>query len=376
MKKINYYLLLSLAIAGLSQIAQAEEFKYQGITVNVSADKMVPVISVSRPNHSEKLLIEVIEAPPRVVIDIPKYRIASNKSFQATDTSVISGARFGVHPDKTRLVLDLVKDLSTPSITSSGSKTTITFGAKTMSQPSAHAASKLVPTSTPIELKRLPLPVSAATAAPTALPKDGLEPDSAADVKVEDAPSPEATEVPTVAPTATSRHTESPRPAAKATPQETLTPPTPTSAPATPEPTPKSEPIKAVPETTPSNPAASANITSLPVQVTPKSGKVLNGFDFVLLGDQQSPVIKINLGERAEFRLAKADTRTYAITLPGFQLAGKHLALPQFPTKDFIGFSMVKAAEVGSGVEVTIGVDPGVRLTAFADGQSILVKLP
>jgi hypothetical protein len=51
-----------------------------------------------------------LDSPPRYVIDLYGYWATSGKLGPVKNTSLISGIRFGVHPDKMRVVIDLTEE--------------------------------------------------------------------------------------------------------------------------------------------------------------------------------------------------------------------------------------------------------------------------
>jgi hypothetical protein len=367
MTKANRFLYLTFVFGLALQSAWAEEIKYQGLKLAINNRNGGTQITLDRPSAKQSVLVERIENPTRLIIDIPSFKIGGNRTFQVNDSQVIAAARFGVHPDKTRIVLDVRPEAAAQTNLKvsgeSGKRIVVGFGEVTSAKTKD---SRPVPT--PIELKKITSetlakaekPEASPSLAPSVVPATPSEttPEIEAEATSQ-TPEPEGTINEEAAPIAS--------PTLEATPLPTeIETPTPLPAP------------KVVPTARQTPPAAKElNARSeTKVKTVPVSGKMLTGLDFAFLGDQQSPVLKIALGERTEFRLSKTDTKFYTIVIPGFGVAGKHLLLPFFPPKDFVGFSVVTAKETLAGLEIAIGVDPGVRLTAFADSNSILVKLP
>lgn len=358
MTKAKGFLYLTFVFGMVLQSTWAEEISYQGLKLAVNDNKDGTKISVERLKSKAAVTVERIDNPTRLVIDVPGHKIGGNRTFTLADSRFIAAARFGVHPDKTRIVLDVRPELSEiPSFKVTGESTRKTLLILGNEPPAKTKSAKVV--ATPIELKRIsPKTLNTDSTATEPIP-------TATPTVLQDEPELQPVDQPTATPTAkanpTHKPTELPTPAP--TPEPTALP--------TPEPTAKAI---ATPKSTPSS--AKTTAASSEHRPKPAKGKILYEIDFAYLGDQQSPVLKIALGERTEFRLAKTDTKFYTITVPGFGVAGKHLLLPFFPPKDFVGFSVVAAKETSAGIEISIGVDPGVRLMAFADGNSILVKVP
>jgi hypothetical protein len=100
----------------------------------------------------------------------------------------------------------------------------------------------------------------------------------------------------------------------------------------------------------------------------------VTGFEFEYAKSDRLPMIRIKLSERIEFKFSKVDDRLFKITIPEGGVASPALKLPQFPPHDFIGFTYFKAATTSTGLEISIGVERGIRINAFAQDSDILVK--
>jgi hypothetical protein len=76
-----------------------------------------------------------------------------------------------------------------------------------------------------------------------------------------------------------------------------------------------------------------------------------------------------------EFKVSKIDVNLYAIEIPDTTLSTETLSLPQFPPHDFLGFTYIEGAKTTGGVVVRIGVERGARISAFAQGSDIVVRM-
>ena len=102
-------------------------------------------------------------------------------------------------------------------------------------------------------------------------------------------------------------------------------------------------------------------------------GRIVQRVSFEIRAAEHIPTICLTASQRGEFKLARADDRSFELTLPGYALANASLALPQFPTDDFAGITFVQLRGSPEGVIARIGVDRGIRLGAvWSDNQILL----
>lgn len=79
--------------------------KQIGIEVNHNpgVDTVALKVGASAPRYT----VQLIENPPRLVLDIESVVSRSNRSIPTKTLEFVSGVRIGAHPDKSRIVLDL-----------------------------------------------------------------------------------------------------------------------------------------------------------------------------------------------------------------------------------------------------------------------------
>lgn len=255
----------------------------------------------------------ILHDPVRVVIDIPSAITGTkNKTITGTGSQILTSVRIGSHPDKTRIVLDLQAQ---------------TKPAVSVERQAEFAVVKVLLGAAVTSIG--PTPLSTTAPKPLATPAVVIP----------------GTATPTIIPTAAS--TPSPSPA-----------PTETSAPtATPFPT-----------VTPSQ------TTPVPTLPPISSNTRISGLNFEYAGSERSPAIRINLDVRSEFKLSKTGEKTYTLSVPQASLGAPGLALAQYPPHDFIGFTFLQAQRKGEDVELTIGVERGIRITAVAQERDIVIR--
>jgi hypothetical protein len=93
-----------------------------------------------------------------------------------------------------------------------------------------------------------------------------------------------------------------------------------------------------------------------------------------ITGKEHAPLVRIILNGRSEFSLTRKGDKLYVLALPHIKLGYDHLKLPQFPPRDFAGITVVSAAPVGDGSEVSVYVEQGVRIGAASHENEIWVR--
>lgn len=134
------------------------------------------------------------------------------------------------------------------------------------------------------------------------------------------------------------------------------------------------QPVESAPEVAETDPMRT-NSAPGSGSLLPKSGDqqlVDMKFDYQI--QDRAPLLRFVLVATSNFNLVKKDAKTYQLVLPQCGLKDGSLALPQFPPHDFVGFNMVQPEFDGNNTTITIGVDRGLRISAFARGNEIWVK--
>ena len=98
--------------------------------------------------------------------------------------------------------------------------------------------------------------------------------------------------------------------------------------------------------------------------------EIVFGYD----NTDSAPAAKIALTGRTEFKLSRKSDREYLLTISACKPAGDYLTLPQYPPRDFDGFTYLAAAGKNGAIEITVGVDRGTKLNAFAKDNELWLK--
>lgn len=251
-----------------------------------------------------------VDNPDRIVVDIAQTGIKLPKGTKTLADSCIRSVRFGAHADKTRIVLDRSDTACTHSEASSAKSFTI----------KVTPLNTVIPSPIPTAAPATPSPTTTPTVSPKASP----------------------TPIPTLIPTLTPAHTLTPSP----TSTPTITP--------QPEQTPTTEP------------------TQPSIETPTQQGKVLKEITFSHENDQT--IVMLSLSERTNFKLTRENPREYKITITDCSVGQQGLTLPQFPPNDMVGFTLVKATPGENKLEITIGVDDGMKASAVNKDSMIIVR--
>jgi len=270
------------------------------------------LVQIKTPGIGEASIFPLQE-PARIVIDLPANTAIATKNLTPRYNPWLAAVRIGSPPGKLRIVLELKSSAPTNFNIAKGSEALAIYILEAPAEPE-----KTSPPAGPGE-------TTASTATAT------LEP----------SPSPSPTPLP---PTAS---------------------PTPAASTATPEPAviaftaaPTVRPLETV----------SPSITAITAETTYK--QALTAIDF----DNVHPAFRLVLKTRPQFKLTKKDEHSYTLTISECSIIADHLKLPYFPPQNLVGFTHILARENPGGIEVTIGVERGIRISAVAKDSAIVVR--
>ncbi len=332
-------LIFSFDTGALAQHLKLLEHQGSGFSLSLSGDSQTVELNLTAkdlPAQSTSSSAEVsgtafaVENPWRIVMDLDGIAVRKNITLNAKDNPLVKSVRLGAHSDKLRIVVDLVQEKA-PVFSQSREGDTFRIVIKSESADilDVTAQSQL----SPVPESPTPSPVSKSPI-PSPLPTN--PPPSASPTQ----PEPSATATTTAA-------------------TATAVPPTATSAPVT---------------------AAPSRISNSPTPqidrslINSKANVSVRAIEFDYLGPQKLPIIKIELNKQSAFKLEKQDERTYALSIPESALAAEYLALAQFPPHDFVGFTHLACNGSPNGVTFKIGVERGVKVSAFSRENEVIIK--
>lgn len=278
-----------------------------------------------------------LDNPSRVVVDIGIARSSVRSSTTPLSGATLSGIRIGAHPDKIRIVFDLANAIEPKFLPNSAGSLRILLGRPKVI-PQVRGGQEVVPKTVAQAPTSSPTPTSTKTvvssATPTQLP---------------------APIVPTKLAVAT--------PTAIIVEEIAATP-----TPVPPTFTPTSAPTPTVTSIASAQPrkTKAVNLGSGAIAITSIA------FDYNPV--DKAPVIRVALSGRSEYKLSKRDERSFSLLLPDARLSNAGTGLPQFPPQDFNGLTFVLAAAKDNTVDISIGVERGIRVTAFVKDQEIWVR--
>ncbi len=316
------------------------------------------LLKISVPTDS-KINAFLLSDPPRLVVDFEGASVKKSENFSAPENGVIKQIRLGSHPDKLRVVVDLIKSTPPEYEWKAGKRQAIISfveGPAETAQPAAQPAIQPTATPIPIQPTAVPAQTTPAPASPT------TQPTPAAPAVQTGAPTTTPTLTPTVVqPTAAQDQAKGGAVAGAAVGQAAQLP---------------------LAQDDQASAEESEDLGDLEQRsVGPSPTKVpttfsIKGYKFEYMPDK-TPVLKIMLNKpRAQAQISKVDSETYKIDIKDCGVENEDLELPQFPPHDFVGFVMVVAETVGKNVEVSISVEEDIVLGTVVQENEIWVKKP
>jgi hypothetical protein len=282
--------------------------------------------------------VMLIDNPTRLVIDVPGVSSKSAENVSVKD-ALVSGLRIGVHPDKTRIVVD-IQGHYTPqyqiNALPDGAEVVFSFGV------SAHSDSA------DTSEESFTIQNHAADEEPT----PAVEPTPKPRPTVEPLPlhTPEAVPTPGKFIKQEFGNTGVPEetPAARQTPQQN------SSNPADDFDTDFDQPDR-------NNDAAAA--------------RTVTAIYYQTLNNTKVPAVAFDLKGEGPYSLKPIKSDLYELVLKSTRLAGKYLSLPQFPPDSFRGFSVIVARQEGADVHVKIYVEENTKLFPFISKGQLWLKV-
>jgi len=336
---------LLLARASVGWAAPLAQARTTGLRVSLeSSTTNTFKLKIDSLSGSEKLghriNVLVIENPTRLVVDVAGV---SSKAAQTVPVrnSKISALRIGVHPDKTRIVLDVGGDDAPEYEISEEGEIMFSFGGSAQKDENEDDLPR--PLATPkksVEIKELPN-LAPKKVQPEATPEPTPR-------IIEDKPNPDDSD-------------ELPAILKKKPPKEDdllddLDRSSESSSGAK------------------SSSAESSDDGSLDEEIPaitnqPGTGMV-KAIYYQTLSDTGAPAVTLDIDGLDSYSLNKRKPDLYELVIQNAHLSGKHLSLPQFPPDTFKGFSVIVAREEGGNVFLKIYVEENVKLFPFvAKGQ-------
>lgn len=355
--------------------AEAAPINTEHENIIISVDDEMSRITISTKNNSE-INAEYfdLDSPRRLIVDLRGETIRKNH-LRKIKSSLFSAIRFGAHTDRARIVFDSNK---------------LGLASYTISQYSNHLLIELNPAK-PATLMATPQAVKLekendATENPSNKNEE-LVPSTTSTPMQEKS---EATNTPT--PTIESTKTAKPTPeaatptsTASATAESVVTATASTSTPDVTNTAPSHEasvtttpaPLHdtATPETQAPQPSPVSTIVVTPTIEAANAATMVTGIMFEREGQMQSPIIRVSMNRRSEYRMSRLDEKFYKISIPNVHLAKPTFGLPQFPPQDFEGFALVSATDEARGIEIKVGVERNSKINVVTAENDILIRI-
>lgn len=301
--------------------------------------ELPPAKSISK----DKVKAFTLNQPTRLGIDLVGFPTLSS-AHQAVTHRIVSGVRFGGHPDKTRIVVDLLAS-ERPSfdVAVEGRIISINFSFNKALEVSTTTTKKSLSTLSP--LITAPNPVQ---------PVITQELTSTSRVTTTTAQrKPPSTAAPLItAPSITVAVTQAPL---TTKPQVTTT-------------------SVLMTTTTVATTTTTSTVKSSIDEQTVTAAPVISGIKFAKTDKDGAPAVSIRVSNLNPYVLSERKMNFYELFIPSATLEGKHLALPQFPPKGFEGFELFVATPKPEGVLIKIYAIGGYSLYPFRTQEGLWIK--
>ncbi len=351
--------------------------------LNVALDKVNNEYNLTverKKKGSSPLTVDAFSLanPTRLVIDIIGHRSPKSADYPLKK-DVISGVRFGVHKDKTRIVIDIDKTQEPYFNINklSGDKINVSFNFDTLSIPTTPTAE--IPTTIPVEE---PKKIAKIIKEPT---KEPVKNNTAPIIKYPTVKAPAVVEQPIVKP-----RVEEPEPV-KIEPVEVMPvePPVTKPKPYVVEKPKEKENIKIAKKTTPI-PKKVIPIEPIPqieepkvpptpqtVETPPYAPKtaIVDKISFQRVSKSKTPAIVVAVNNLDTYTFLQKRPQAYSLTLENTRATDTHVMLTQFPPEDFNGIEAVTAYKKGNNLVVKIYVEKGIKLLPYRLENELWVKV-
>lgn len=345
----------------------------------------------------------VVENPTRLVIDIPGKFGKSAQSLNLKD-SELSSLRLGLHPDKTRIVVDIKKASSAEFSTKlEGEEVLVRFSLAVSTDDLFDDITEpdRSPTPLPTILKKPEVSkdkddedetISKEEISETELVKESefskqaIKKKLAELERVKEKAEKQVLPVSTPTPISAPKILATPTPVAaiKEEPAAILSPsPVPTL-----EVAPATKTIVSTGNTGPgetgltetgpntkTEPAVTEPANTGPAKSVTAASAAVKSIYYQTLKNTRVPAVAMDVTGLNSYTLNKIKSDLYELVIENATLQGKHLTLPQFPPDSFQGFEVIIAKQEVGRVVVKIYTDENAKLFPFTSGGQLWVKI-
>jgi len=339
------HLLIALALLALPVEGQEFVRKVGGYEVLVKAGEQNGVLEIS-PITPGSLKAFTVPSPRRLVIDLPMREAVQNEAIEIAPDGFIHRLRVGTHPDRMRIVVDVGSEVLRYAQRIEG-KTSILALRSGDTRPTKddRASENVTGNSDTIN---------------NDVGNSEKEKNSASD------PIPPKDET-----SALSKEAVEPRRGVSLTDGTLGGPKSPAPPPAHHHPLPSSrEAEKRVAPSEKEEEPPRKNFPQKNLDRGDDGSARLSAIEF----HPESLEIKLKFTARAPFGLVRRSSREYVVTMPGGGITSNALTLDHFPPRELVGFTFVRAVQLGEALHIEIGVDPNTKITAVPERSGIVLR--
>lgn len=101
----------------------------------------------------------------------------------------------------------------------------------------------------------------------------------------------------------------------------------------------------------------------------------LENIKFYFKKDKKTPLVRFMFVNKPKYTIKKKDEKKYLLTIENSRIRWPHLELPQFPPRDFRGFTMIMPSVKNGNLEIVIGVERGSKVVSFTKESEVWLKV-
>lgn len=101
----------------------------------------------------------------------------------------------------------------------------------------------------------------------------------------------------------------------------------------------------------------------------------LENIKFYFKKEKKTPLVRFIMVKKPAYTLKKKDSKKYILTIDDANIRWPHLELPQFPPRDFRGFTMIMPERKNGRLEISIGVERDSKVSSFTKDNEVWLKI-
>lgn len=101
----------------------------------------------------------------------------------------------------------------------------------------------------------------------------------------------------------------------------------------------------------------------------------LEDIKFYFKKDKKTPLVRFMFVKKPKYTIKKKSEKKYILTVKNARIRWPHLELPQFPPRDFRGFTMIMPSIKNGNLNIVIGVERGSKIISYTKENEVWLKV-